>query len=127
MRFDNHTARFHHTLAAAAFLAAAVAPLVAAANPSMGSGASAGSGSGGSQRVWGTPIRSGGVGQAMHGSQWLTAPDRKIHRERFARNDWSWYEQPACNSGTAVYPQGTKVYSGTMASCLWQNAPLWIP
>ncbi len=137
MRFEfNETGSFHRMLTVAAFLAAAVAPLTAAANPS--NGGSANQSNGGSRPAGaGTLMHSGTAISTMHQSQWLTAPaqwpaapDRKIHRERFARNyDWTWFKsQPQCNSAMWMHPElATNVYGTTTASCWWQNTPLWVP
>ncbi len=82
-------------------------------------------------------MHSGTANSAMHQSQWLTAPaqwpaapDRRIHRERFARNyDSTWFKsQPQCNSAMWMHPElATNVYGTTTASCWWQNTPLWVP
>lgn len=113
---------FHNALTVAAFLAAAASPLTAAANPSSGGGSRpAGTG---------TLVHSSMATPAMRQSQWLMGPDRKIHRQRFARNyDWTWFNrQPQCNSAMWMYPElATNVYGATTASCWWQNTPLWLP
>ncbi len=121
MRFENETGTFHRLLTVAAFLAAAVSPLAAAANPSIGGSRPAGAG---------MLAHSSSVNPAMHQSQWLTVPDRKVHRERFAHNyDWKWFNsQPQCNSAMWMHPElATNVYGTTTASCWWQNTPLWVP